>query len=126
MRSGRGAAATLTRELVEGRGVGVLVDQKFQRGPPVPFFGTPAPTNPLIARLARHTGGEVVPVRCVRLPGNRYRVEIERPILLPRTAEGNERGEVDVAAGLALVNGKVEGWVREHPEQWMWFHRRWG
>jgi len=19
----------------------------------------------------------------------------------------------------------VEGWVREHPEQWLWMHRRW-
>jgi KDO2-lipid IV(A) lauroyltransferase len=23
------------------------------------------------------------------------------------------------------VTDIVEAWVREHPDQWLWFHRRW-
>jgi len=23
------------------------------------------------------------------------------------------------------LNDKVEGWVRENPEQWLWYHDRW-
>ena len=117
-----GAARALATELRGGRGVGVLVDQKFRGGPMVPFFGHPAPTNPLVVRLAALTGGLVVPTRCVRLSGNRYRIEIAEPIQLPRALDG----AIDVPASLAGVNGVVETWVREHPEQWMWFHRRWG
>jgi Kdo2-lipid IVA lauroyltransferase/acyltransferase len=30
-----------------------------------------------------------------------------------------------VEAATALVNGIVAGWVREHPGQWLWMHRRW-
>jgi KDO2-lipid IV(A) lauroyltransferase len=30
-----------------------------------------------------------------------------------------------VPASTHLINGIVEGWIREHPEQWLWFHRRW-
>ena len=30
-----------------------------------------------------------------------------------------------MTATCQLLNDVVEGWVREHPEQWMWFHDRW-
>ena len=113
--SKRGAAAALHGQLASGGAVGLLVDQKFSGGPRVPFMGVGARTNPLVARLSALSGREVVPARCVRLPGHRYRVAIEAPMHLPD----------DEAAALALVNARVGDWVREHPEQWMWFHRRW-
>ena len=117
--SRHGAARQLMAELDAGGAVGVLVDQKFRRGPLVPFFGRPAPTNDLVVKLAERPGVSVLPARCVRLPGNRYRVDIEPPMDLASPG-------ADPKPALCRVNGKVEAWVREHPEQWMWFHRRWG
>jgi KDO2-lipid IV(A) lauroyltransferase len=26
---------------------------------------------------------------------------------------------------MQAITTVVEGWVREHPEQWLWLHRRW-
>ena len=26
---------------------------------------------------------------------------------------------------MQIITDVVEGWVREHPEQWLWLHRRW-
>jgi KDO2-lipid IV(A) lauroyltransferase len=32
---------------------------------------------------------------------------------------------VDIAGTMQVITSVVEGWVREHPEQWLWVHRRW-
>ncbi|MBW8636005.1 lipid A biosynthesis lauroyl acyltransferase [Hoeflea sp. WL0058] len=117
-----GAAWNLAGVLEENRGVGLLVDQKFRKGPTVQFFGRDVIANPLLAKLARHFDCEVFPARCIRIENDRFRLEIEEPITMPRDSDGN----VDVQAASQIVNDKVESWIREYPGQWMWFHDRWG
>ena len=85
------------------------------------FFGRPCETSPLMPKLARQYDCDVYPARCMRLPGNRFRLGIEDKLTLPRDADG----KVDVAATAQLLNDVVERWVREDPGQWMWFHKRW-
>ncbi|WP_421858406.1 lipid A biosynthesis lauroyl acyltransferase [Oricola sp.] len=116
-----GAAWGLAKVLDDGDSVGLLVDQKFNRGVTTTFFGHEARSNPLLAKLARKYDRPVHPARCIRLPGGRYRLELEEAIDLPRNGDG----EIDIAATTQLLNDIVERWVREHPDQWMWFHRRW-
>lgn len=116
-----GSSFALARTLEQGSGVGVLVDQKFTKGVKTDFFGLPVQTNPLLAKLARQFECEVYPARSIRLPGNRYRLEIEPALVLPRRADG----ALDVNATAQVLNDKVESWVREYPEQWLWYHDRW-
>jgi len=40
---------------------------------------------------------------------------------LPRQKDG----AIDISAATQKLNLIVEGWVREYPEQWLWFHKRW-
>jgi KDO2-lipid IV(A) lauroyltransferase len=116
-----GSSFALARELEAGRGVGVLVDQKFRKGLKTLFFGRDVKTNPLLPKLVRQFNCEVYPARCIRLPDNRYRLEIEPKLEMPR----NEAGALDLTATAQLLNDKVESWVRENPEQWLWYHDRW-
>ncbi|MEX6504937.1 lipid A biosynthesis lauroyl acyltransferase [Jiella sp. M17.18] len=116
-----GAAWTLAGILQRGGAVGMLVDQKFKKGVETTFFGRPCMTNPLLPKLARQFDAEVYPARSIRLPNGRYRLELQKRLDLPR----NAAGEIDVAASCQCLNDVVEGWVREYPEQWMWFHDRW-
>ncbi|KSV75334.1 lauroyl acyltransferase [Sinorhizobium sp. GL28] len=116
-----GSSFALARQLERGLGVGVLVDQKFRKGLKTKFFGQDVQTNPLLAKLVRQFNCEVYPARCIRLPGGRFRLELEPAIAIPRKADGN----VDVTATAQVLNDKVESWVREYPGQWLWYHDRW-
>ena len=115
------APVRMMEALDQGLHVGMLIDQRFSRGPQVPFMGRLSYSNPLLARMARRFDCPVHGARAIRLPGGRFRLELTEAVALPRDA----RGQVDVEAATALLNRIVEGWVREHPGQWLWMHRRW-
>lgn len=116
-----GAAFAMKDALDKGGHLGMLIDQHFTRGVEVPFFGRPARTNPILAKFASAFDCPVHGVRVIRLPGYRFRLELTPEIVLPRKPDGS----VDEQAAMAEMTAIVEGWVREHPEQWLWMHRRW-
>jgi len=119
--TGLEAPVKLADALRRGAHVGMLVDQYYVRGVPVTFFGRRTMANPLIARLARHFDCPIYGVRIIRLPGNRFSGEITEAIAPVRDTQG----KVDIAGTMQMITSVIEGWVREHPEQWLWQHRRW-
>jgi len=119
--AGPAAPIRMMEALDAGLHLGMLVDQRFGRGPKIRFLGRTATANPLLARLARRFDAPVHGARAIRLPGNRFRLELTEAVTLPRDA----RGVVDVDAATQMVNDIVAGWIREYPGQWLWQHRRW-
>ncbi len=119
--SSMGAPVTLARALEAGRHVAMLVDQHYGRGVDVTFFGRTCGVNPLIAMLAREIECPIHGTRVIRLPGNKFRGEITEEVAPVRDATGR----IDVQGTMQAITAVVEGWVREHPEQWLWLHRRW-
>jgi len=116
-----GAPIMLARALEANRHVAMLVDQHYVKGVEVTFFGRRCMANPLIAALARHVECPIHGTRMIRLPGGAFRGEITDEIAPVRDAEG----KIDVQGTMQAITSVVEGWVREHPEQWLWLHRRW-
>jgi KDO2-lipid IV(A) lauroyltransferase len=119
--SSLGAPVTLARALERGRHVAMLVDQHYTRGVEVTFFGRTCKANPLIAMLAREVECPIYGTRVIRLPGNRFRGEISEEVKPVRDAQGR----IDVQGTMQAITDVVEAWVREHPQQWLWLHRRW-
>jgi len=115
------APIKLAEALKRGSHVAALVDQYTVQGVPVTFFGRRTLANSLVARLARQIDCPIHGIRIVRHPGNRFQLKITEAIMPPRDAEG----KVDVQRTMQVITDVVEGWVREHPEQWLWLHRRW-
>ena len=87
----------------------------------VPFFGRPYQAFAGPISLALKTRATVLPMYIVRDRGIRHRLVIEPRFRLERT--GDKR--TDIRTNLARLMRRFEGWVREHPEQWWWFHRLW-
>ena len=119
--AGFDAAFRLAAALERGMHVGIVVDQHFSRGVDVTFFGRRCKANPMIARLARRLECPIHGTRAIRLPGNRFRLDLTDAIALARDSEG----QIDVAGTMQIITSVVEDWVREYPEQWLWLHRRW-
>jgi len=119
--SGPEAPFRLIEALNAGLHVAMLVDQHYGNGPEVTFFGRPCRVNPMLARLARHVDCPIYGTRAVRLPDGRLRVDLVGPIDVPRDPDGR----VNIRGTMQAITSVVEGWVREHPEQWLWLHRRW-
>jgi len=120
--TGLDAPVRLANALERGEHAGMLVDQHFVKGVDVVFFGRWVKANPLIAQLSLHTGAAIRGVRVVRQPdGNSFWGELTDEIAPALNADG----KVDLQGTMQIITGIVEGWVREHPEQWLWLHRRW-
>ena len=115
------APVKLADALKRGSHVAMLVDQYASQGVPVTFFGRRTRANALIARLARQIECPIHGLRVVRHPGDRFQLIVTEAIEPPRDAEG----KIDVERTMQVITDVVEGWVREHPEQWLWLHRRW-
>jgi KDO2-lipid IV(A) lauroyltransferase len=107
--------------LRRGKYIYILVDQKTYEGVPVPFFGRDALTTSAPASLALKMGSALVPVRCERTRGARFRAVVHPA--LEFTPSGDT--DADVLALTAKITATVEAMVREDPAQWLWTHRRW-
>lgn len=118
----QGGLRALLRALAAGRSLGFLIDTRQDDGEPVPFFGVPALTSTVPARLALRAGLQLVPVRCERLAPARFRVTFH-PSVAPDPAIRDAREQA--RAMTRRVNEHFEAWIRERPEQWLCSKRRW-
>jgi KDO2-lipid IV(A) lauroyltransferase len=121
--SKRRALPDILRLLRSGKGVAMLVDQNVQEadGIFVDFFGRPAATTTAAAALAVKTGCALLPCYCEAKPDGRYRLVYEPPY--EWTPSGSRVGDIEhITQGLTK---RIEAWVRDRPEQWLWIHRRW-
>lgn len=115
------ASRGMLRELRAGRSVGLLMDQRFDRGVEVPFFGIPAVTPMVPARLALRLGVPLIPARIERRDGARFVITVYRPLEI-------EPGQDEESAALALttrVNELFASWIEAAPDQWLCVKRRW-
>ena len=118
------SARAILKVLGDGGTVGILADHNtaLEEGVFVDFFRIPASTTSGLARIALRTDAAVVPGFLSWDDSIRkYRLGFLPAVELSRT--GDE--EADVVENTARFMRIVEEWVRAHPDQWLWVHKRW-
>lgn len=106
------------KTLKANQAVALLTDQVPPEGLGLwaPFFGKPAYTMTLAARLALQSGAVLLPVSCERLPrGEGYILKIWPPV---------EGLKTDVLAAVTLINQAIEMIVLSQPGQYLWGYAR--
>ena len=81
----------------------------------VPFFGVPAATIPMVPRIARIIGAQVM-MAVTEMTDDGYVLHFEPPW-------ADFPGE-SIEADTARMNREIERWVLKMPDQYMWTHRR--
>ena len=87
-----------------------------QRGVFVNFFNKPASTPKGVARFHLETGSDIFFISCYVEHNGKHKLQIQ-----PVVPEGESTVKSITQAFTTLLEKKV----REFPEQYFWFHRRW-
>jgi KDO2-lipid IV(A) lauroyltransferase len=117
-------ARGLISAMRNGDTVGILMDTNMTppQGVFVDFFGTQACTASGMARVALKTGAVVLPGFLLWEESTKgYVLHFGAPLELIRTDDN----EADIVANTALFTKVLEEYIRCHPGQWLWLHRRW-
>ena len=112
----------IIRKLREKNFLFMLIDQDTKvKGVFVDFFGKPAHTATAPATLSLRYNVPIFPAFTCRDESHRHHVFVGEPVTVEPTGETEE----DVLRLTAKCSKIIEEFIRENPEQWVWFHRRW-
>ena len=127
MRDGPGASREILRTLRQGRILAILMDQNTRgQSAAVPFFGRLAPTPIGPAALSLRTGAVVVGVFIHRQEDGSHVIRVSRPELPDRGAAAEMGKHAWRTEATARLTALIEAEVRARPDEWVWWHRRWG
>ncbi len=112
------AARTVIAALRNNEALGILIDQNTSasEGVFINFFGKLACAGTAFAKFAEHSGAAVI-------PGFALWNERKKRYVLRFYPRVEMTG--DPKTDTQRIHSLFEEIIREHPDQWMWIHRRW-
>ena len=120
-----GGIRQMLRALKRGQAVGLLPDQVPPMGLGVwaDFFGKPAYTMTLAARLALQSGAPIVLAWCERLPqGRGFHLRLSR-LTEPLPADADP-ADAQQQRQATVINRAMESLIQQCPQQYLWGYNR--
>jgi KDO2-lipid IV(A) lauroyltransferase len=118
----QGALMAIVSELRQNKGIGILMDQAVlpEEGFIIDFLGRPAWTMKGPALIARKMGAAVLPA-FIHREGSKYIGIFYPPVVLSQEKD-TEKALIE---DTKTFSSYIENFIREHPAEWLWIHRRW-
>ena len=118
------AARSMLKILRSGQTLGLLLDLNviYEEGIFVDFFGVPASTNFITAKLALRTGSAIIPVFA---PWDEEKKKFLLQVQPRVSTELTGDEETDVRRLTEQLSRIIENEIRNYPDQWLWIHKRW-
>jgi KDO2-lipid IV(A) lauroyltransferase len=88
----------------------------------VDFFGVPAATTFIVAKLSVRTGAPLVPIFA---PWSEEKKKFLMIIEPPLSFEPSGDEEADIRLLTTKLSLSMENQIRKYPGQWLWIHKRW-
>lgn len=102
-------------QLAAGRIIVFLLDQRYVRGIPVPFFGRPAWTTPTVSVAVQRSGVPVFGLDYWRRGVGKHHARFTGPLQMVG----------DIETDTTTIQAFYEQCIRERPHGWLWMHNRW-
>jgi len=116
------AATKALQYLKQGKTIGILADQAPRDNAiPTTFFGQPCHATAGPVLIALRAKVPIYPIQMIRTAPGKYRVIMHPPIEITRTKDLRQ----DLTTNTQRCQDILEATIRQHPGQWLWFHRRW-
>lgn len=119
----KGSMKGLINDLKKGRIIGLLVDQNtnLKQGVIVDFFGKKATHTTAASLLSRRFNAKIIPTFISTNNFKKYIITFYDPLECIKTKDAAE----DIKRCTQAQASITENIIRQKPDEWFWFHKRW-
>ena len=117
IKKGRAGSREIIKNLIKGKSIAIMTDQRVREGIKIDFFNNQATTTTIPAQLVKKYNCELVPVYIERRKNNYFKMFISRPIKIDKNKS--------ILEITKYLNNLLERMILRNIDQWIWTHNRW-
>ena len=117
IKKGRAGSREIIKNLIKGKSIAIMIDQRVREGKKINFFNNQATTTTIPAQLIKKYNCELVPVYIERRKNNYFKMFVSKPIKIDKNKS--------VLEITKFLNNLLERMIVRNIDQWIWTHNRW-
>ena len=117
IKKGRAGSREIIKNLIKGKSIAIMIDQRVREGIKIDFFNNQATTTTIPAQLIKKYNCELVPVYIERRKNNYFKMFVSKPIKINKNKS--------VLEITKYLNNLLERMILRNLDQWIWTHNRW-